>query len=515
MFRGPLWLFVPSALSMAATWGPAAADEFDGVRAQIEARLVASDVPSLAVAVARDGRIVWEQGFGWADREARRPSTEHTLYSLASITKPIAATALLVLAERGVVDLDRPANDYLGDAFLNARVGDASAATLRRLANHTAGLPLHYHFFYADELHRPPPRDESIRRYGQIVSPPGETYRYANFGYGVLDYVIERKGGAPFGEFLRREVFLPLGMNHSSLGIGAGLEHQYAVRYAEDQSRLPMYDFDHPGASAVWASAHDLARFGLTHLKRRLPDQRAILSDAAIDAMQVPTADVGDGVGYGIGWFINPNEHGIRTVGHGGGMGGVRTRLVLAPEQGIVVAVLSNSASELPVEIARQILAALVPAYGESLGRQAAGPASAGSTASPPATFVAGPELIGRWQGAVATHEGDRPIELDFKESGDIHVRLEGQLKTLVSEARFEGDRLTGVFAGDVGTEDANRRPGHLYLDLVLRGRVLNGSLTAKSHPSPRPGNALSHWIELMRTSDADGRADSEPLSGD
>src|SRR2546427_8602320 len=126
-------------------------DVFGAVRDLIRARLVEQIIPSLAVAVARDGEILWEEGFGWADREHRVPATEHTMYSLASISKPITATGLMVLKEQGKLDLDRPINDYLGAAKLNAWIGDAADATVRRVANHTSGLPLHWHFFYEDE----------------------------------------------------------------------------------------------------------------------------------------------------------------------------------------------------------------------------------------------------------------------------------------------------------------------------------------------------------------------------
>src|SRR5688572_1524578 len=128
-----------------------AVDGFDGVRSLIRQQITERPVPSVAVAVARDGRIVWEEAFGWADRENRVAATAHTLYSLASISKPITATALMILKERGLIDLDRSINDYLGEAKINVRIGDPAAVTVRKVANHTAGLPLHYQFFYEDE----------------------------------------------------------------------------------------------------------------------------------------------------------------------------------------------------------------------------------------------------------------------------------------------------------------------------------------------------------------------------
>src|SRR5258708_10714090 len=137
--------------------------DFGAVRDLIRARLVEQTLPSLAVAVARNGTILWEEGFGWADRENRVPATEHTMYSLASISKPITATGVMVLKEQGKLDLDRPINEYLGEAKLRAWIGDAADATVRRVANHTSGLPLHWHFFYEAETDGRPAMDEPIR----------------------------------------------------------------------------------------------------------------------------------------------------------------------------------------------------------------------------------------------------------------------------------------------------------------------------------------------------------------
>ena len=365
-------------LLLVALASPAWADDFDSVRAKIKTLLLEQNVPSLAVAVAKDGKVLWEEGFGWADREKQVRATQHTMYSLASISKPITATGLMVLVERGEVDLDRRANAYLRDAKITSPIGPTRDATIRRLANHTSGLPLHYQFFYEDEPHLRPPMPESIRRYGVLMRPPGERFQYANFGYGVLDHVISQVAARSYADFMRQEVFLPLGMTHSSIDIAPGLEQYAAVRYAADQTPLPFYDFDHPGASAVFASAHDLVRFGMFHLKQKSDDQRAIISDESIDEMQKPTADAGSGRHYGVGWFIAPDEHGYATVSHTGGMGGVRTRLCLVPSEGIAVAVLCNTSSSAPLRMTEEILATMLPKYGEELRKETGTQAGSG-----------------------------------------------------------------------------------------------------------------------------------------
>jgi CubicO group peptidase (beta-lactamase class C family) len=455
-------------------------DAFLSVRASIRKQIVERDVPSLAVAVAQDGKILWEEGFGWADRENRTPSTEHTVYSLASISKPFTATGLMVLRERGLVDLDRPINDYLGEAKLQLRAG-GSPATVRQVAGHTSGLPLHYQFFYEDEPFRPPGMDETIRRYGNLLTPPGERYQYSNLGYGVLDYVISRLSRKDYIDFMREEVFRPLGLTRTSVHLTPQLQKHAAVRYGPDALSIPFYDFDHRGGSAVWASAHDLVRFGMFHLKARLPDQKAILPDRAVDEMQ-------KGKGYGVGWALD-DKLTYRTVSHTGGMGGVATSLVLIPSEKIAVVVLCNVSSQLPHRVSREIVSALLPAQKS--------PAEPKPPA--PAPFRPPPELAGVWTGSVHTYKEDLPLRLEIHESGDVHARLGGGLQTLLNNVTFREGRLEGRMMGDVGTEDVHRRPYVLSLGLQLRGNVLNGGMTALSLPGRRAGNALTHWVELKK----------------
>jgi CubicO group peptidase (beta-lactamase class C family) len=480
--------------------GSDASPRFAAIREFIKHELVDQVMPSLAVAVAHRGEIVWEEGFGWADRENRVPATAHTLYSLASISKPITATGLMILRERSLLDLDQPLDEYLGPAKLTARVGDAKNATVRCVANHTAGLPLHYHFFPEDEPARPPRMDETIRRYANLVTAPGERFQYSNLGYGLLDQVIARLSGKSYADFMRDEVFLPLGMNHSSVGIGSGLEPYAAARYRGGTERLPFYDFDHPGGSAIFASAHDLIRFGLFHLKARLPDQKAILSDAALDEMHRPTATASETDGYGVGWGIRGLGSERLRIGHSGGMDGVSTMLELIPSEQLAVAVLANAAGDLPRRTLERFYSALIPGYVEA--GESPSNASQGEMGFAPPTA-----LLGSWHGTVVTDAGDLPLDLTFQPDGDVHVRLGTQLTTLLNNARLKDDWMTGQLPGDLGTADARRRPYFLRADLKLRGNVMNGALIAISPPGTRFGNALSHWTELRRVATGAGNA--------
>jgi len=88
--------------------------------------------------------------------------------------------------------------------------------------------------------------DETIRRYGNLVTAPGERYQYSNLGYGILDYIISRISGRSYEDFMRTEVFLPLDMTHSSVHIDSGLKKYQAIRYDTDGLRIPFYDLITP-----------------------------------------------------------------------------------------------------------------------------------------------------------------------------------------------------------------------------------------------------------------------------
>ncbi|MBL8267970.1 serine hydrolase domain-containing protein [Steroidobacter sp.] len=464
-----------------------AADRFEEIRSYIKDQMVAESVPSISVAVAKDGKIIWEESFGWADREKRVAATPHTMYSLASISKPITTTGLMTLVQAGKVDLDKPINDYLGNVKLRARVGDAKDATVRRVANHTSGLPLYVQFFYADEPYSRPSMDETILRYGNLVNAPGEAFVYSNLGFGVLDYVISRVSGMSYPDFMRREVFLPLGMTRTSVDIGPGMEEFTATRYGVDGLPIPFYDFDHPGASAVYSSAHDLVRFGMFHMKAHLKDQKPILSDASIDEMHQRTAGV-PSYGYGVGFFVNTKNN-YDMVGHSGGMGGVHTQLQMYPSDKLVVVVLANSATRLPTQAADRIANKMLAKW----------PVTPESKRQPPEPFKVTDSLLGTWKGTLANYVKDVPVELTFLASGDVRAKFGDQMSTLVNEPSFKDGVFSGQVLGKIGTPDTERYPYTIGLTMRLRGDVLNGDADAFGLRDQRPRNALSHWIELKK----------------
>jgi len=481
------------AASTAVAQAPTAGTRWDLVRATIREVMAENSLASISVAVAKDGRIVWEESFGWADREKAIPATPHSMYSLASISKPFTATALMTLVEQGKVDLDKPANEYLGPGKLTGLAGDASGATVRRVLSHTAGLPLHYQFYYANNAYPALSNDETIARYGILVNPPGDVYNYSNLGYGIIDHIIARSSGSDYADFMRSKVFLPLGLTRTSVGIAPELEPYAAQRYDANHRILPFYDFDHRGGSAVYSSAHDLVRFGMFSLKNHLTEQKAILKDETLDVMQRPVAPAP----YGLGWIITNDDLGFRRVAHTGGMPGVRTVLNLFPTENLAVVVLTNSETNGLGRVAGEIAAAMLPRYAvgwrERMARRNdTAPTEARVAFAPP------PELLGEWTGTLRTWERSIPMTLVVQPDGDVHVKVEGRLETILDGPSWRDNNLTGRFAGSIPTPDATRWPHHVLLNLRLRNGTLNGTASALQEIEP-VYFALSSYVALTK----------------
>jgi CubicO group peptidase (beta-lactamase class C family) len=463
--------FICACLVVLVSLPAFAADRFDQLRDSIRSQMVAQQAPSITVGVAKDGKIIWEESFGWADRERRIPATPNTMYSLASISKTMTGTALMTLVQAGKVDLDRPINDYLKDAQLQARIGDVREATVRRVANHTSGLPEYYQEFYENEPWPPPSPAETIRRFGWLMSPPGEKFEYSNLGYGILSHLIEQLSGKSYADYMREAVFLPLGMNRSSVEVDPAMWDFRAVRYGIDGLPVPPYVTDHPGASDIYSSAHDLLLFGMFQSKQHLSEQLPILSDSNIDSMQQPTKDEGGGKGYGVGWeTIHRNN--ITMLNHTGGMTGVQTELRIVPSEHLVVVVLCNAEVwDLPTNIADEIMASLLPQWKPSEDAQHA------AITSPPLPAA----MVGVWKGKVVTYERDLPMTLTVTSTGEVHIKLGEHLESLVTHPRLTQDGyLRGILNGSLTIKDGVRRPYVLTIGLKLRdAKTLSGEIVA------------------------------------
>ncbi len=469
-------------------------ERFADVKKQLKAAVNKGDIPSVSIAVSKDGEIIWEESFGWANREKMIPATPHTVYSMASISKPMAVTGLMVLQERGKVDLNKPVNDYISPLSLNAFEGESDDASIKHIINHTSGLPVHYTCFYIDEPdNQPPTKTESIRRYGIIVHPPGSTYQYSNFGYSLLDHIIFKVSGQSYTDFMKKEVFLPLGMMRTSIDIGKGMEEYAAERYYSDGSPVPFYISDHPGASQVYSSVHDVIRFGVFHLNYLLEGQYKILTDETLDLMKADSDPDTENNRYGLGWFLREDEFGYPVVWHTGSMAGVNNILKMVPSENIVVAALFNTNTGLRNTIANDIIGELLPDYGEKLQEQRS------KERPKPEPWKAVPELTGEWEGELVTYDNRTPVKFVFQEDGDIHVDIKDQFKTLLNSPRYLNKVLTGRFDGTIPSSDGLLHDHFINIKLIFDGTGKLSGYASTSSTTERFYGTFSSYLYLNK----------------
>ncbi|MGC1371383.1 MAG: serine hydrolase domain-containing protein, partial [Candidatus Sulfotelmatobacter sp.] len=272
--------------------------DFSAIRAQLLAHVGRNDVPGLAIAVSRDGKVLWEEGFGWADRERHVQVTPTTPFYIASVTKSVTATAVLHLAERGKLKLDDPVNKYLGATKVHSPVWNSSEATIRRVMSQTSGLTT----FSRWCINAADPHcdiDSEIERYGVLVWPPGEVFDYSNLSYGIMGDVVARVSGGSFDSYLRTAIFQPLNMQDCYLVPDGAAKRSSAQYDQKTHTTSPSRVSGHEGASGLHCSARDLLSFGMFNLKEHL-GSRSPLIIRDIDDMH--SAQPGTEGQYGLGW---------------------------------------------------------------------------------------------------------------------------------------------------------------------------------------------------------------------
>lgn len=436
----------------------------DGLGEYCAAALAEHRCQSVSVAVAERGAVVLAEAYGLADIAAGRPATPHTVYGLASVTKPITAAAICAAADDRLLDLDQPVPvDERGPA-----------PTVRQLLQHRGGLGAHYDFHYGGPEQRID-ADRYLRRYRK----PGGGFEYANLGYRLLGRVLETATGQPLADVVQERVFEPLGLTACHLGPAYPGPGPAAVRYTVDGRAYPPCDSSHPGASLGWATAAELALFAQSYERLLSAETAAAVQNAL---------PVNGHLGYGLGWCLSYGDAPM-VQSHGGGMGGVAAMVAAVPDRRLSVAVLCNTTSKAARDsIVEHVLTALVPGYtAERITPLIPDPAR--SLRLPPSA----------WEGWVGTPDGRLPIGMRILPGGRAELRLADEAAVAPAVASDAWDvRLAAPV--QLPTTDARLNSPALSVDLRLAYGRLTGVVRAYKDGDATGwlGNLLSHPCELL-----------------
>ncbi|MEU4814836.1 serine hydrolase domain-containing protein [Micromonospora aurantiaca] len=285
--------------------------------------------------LTRGDELAVDRVAGVADEASGQLCTAATRFQIASISKQMAAVAVLLLAERGALSLSDPVVRRLP----GTPPPQWSGITLHHLLTHTSGLG-HWEDYPAIDLHGPAEPDELLDRFAALppLFRPGAGWHYSSPGYVLLARTVERVADRPYAEFLADEVFAPLGMTGSFAGAGDG-RPDVAVGHVGGRP-VPSWDLAtvSMGAGDVWCTGADL----LTWLD--VPRRGRLLAPDPVAAMTAPHAPTGrSGEAYGYGFFVGPLA-GRRALHHSGDNGGYKAFAAWLPESDQRLVLLTNRA---------------------------------------------------------------------------------------------------------------------------------------------------------------------------
>ncbi|MFQ5817605.1 MAG: serine hydrolase domain-containing protein [Terriglobia bacterium] len=341
--------------SVAQTTAELPAETIETIEAAIAAEMARLKIPGLSLAIVVEGELRYANGFGMADVENSVRVTSTTVFRIASITKPMTATAVLQLAERGKLDLDAPIQTYC-PTFPQKRW----PVTARQLLGHLGGLR-HYlnsaeargtgHYFtVVDSL--------ALFKDDWLLHEPGTKFSYTTYGYSVLGCAIEGASGMSYEDYMRENIFQPAGMSHTRT------DDTYAIiaNRARGYLRLDRWSYSQlPDAAKASAKIGELYNAQLHDTSMKVPGGGLVstAADLARFAIAVQAGVLvqeetrkqmwtrqktrdGEETGWGLGWILPREMAGEKPVRISGGQPGTSSALVILPEKRFAVAAIAN-----------------------------------------------------------------------------------------------------------------------------------------------------------------------------
>lgn len=353
--RRILLIALPAMLSATSVSSAQTGPLSDSTRAAVNRVFAgtANDAPGCAVGVSRDGRTIFENGYGMANLETGTPITPASIFHVASVSKQFTAMAVMLLAREGKLSLDDDIRRHLPE------IPDyGHRITIRHLLTHTSGLRDQWDLLAmargrfqenriteADVL-------EIVPRQKSLNFVPGTEYLYSNTGYTLAGTIVRRVSGTSLREFADERIFRPLGMQHTHFHddytmLVPGRTSAY-VRGADGRWHVSIPNFDTYGATSLFSTVGDLLKWEANFATHVVGDEETLraLNTSA-------TLNDGDTTGYGLG-RATERYRGAWLVGHSGSDAGYRAYLGQFPEHRLAVAVLCNRPSN-PANFARQV----------------------------------------------------------------------------------------------------------------------------------------------------------------
>lgn len=460
MFKNILFVAVILTLTHSFLLGQnlVESQDFDPIKEQIQSWIEGGDIPSMSIAVAQDGKLIWKEAFGWANKEKKVKAHPQHIYALGSLAKSMAATGTMTLVEQGKLSLEDEINPLIAPARLKNYHGPESDIKLKHVLNMSAGIP-HGWTTYPDQVFTAfseEEKDRFIDKIGHVTFPPGKIQQYSNYSYGILDLVMERQSGKSLEAYMQSEVFQPLGMKNSHTSYQNDKADQFVSLYNREGAIDP-YHFLPYGGGGYYSTAEDLIEYGLFYLKNRKEGRKRILSDKSIELMH--TYEGAPGM-FKIGFFNTGS-----LIISNGNITGANAMLMMVPEKNIVIVCLTNThINGYADQAAGLILGHILPDFDSGMDREK----YAAVFETP---YQDAPELLGEWKGEIASIEGSIPLRLSCKKGDGIKLKVgeedweELNYPTFNQYKKLEGSFRAYIPLPEKEDEEESRCVFSLYYD--------------------------------------------------
>lgn len=317
---------------------------FDGI---LPLQLERSDIAGASVLVMKDGNVLLEKGYGYADVKSKKPvDPKSTIFRLASISKLFTWISVMQLEEQGKLNLDTDVNQYLD---FQIRPAFNKPITLRNLMSHTGGFEETVNnIILVDPKKAVSLRDQLIQNQPMRIFPPGEIPAYSNYGVGLASYIVQRASGEPFEQYVQEHIFAPLAMTHSSFyqPLQKSLADLSSQGYRSDTTKPAVgFELFNPvGAGGISSTAADMGRLGQALLNGGEIDGKRILKPETLALMWTPQFRASDQLPPQCMGFYQDWRDNLRWIGHEGDLIAFHSLFFVEPQQKLVLFVSYNSA---------------------------------------------------------------------------------------------------------------------------------------------------------------------------
>ncbi len=323
---------------------------------EIRRAMLDGTIPSVTVALTDAEGELWSAAYGESNLWARTPASTHTVYLIGSTFKAQSTVALLQQMEQGKFDLDDPVHDYLGDMEIRGEDPD-DPVRFRHLLTHTSGMPVDFgpHPVWGETA--PLPLDRYLADSLRVATPPLEAVVYSNMAYSLVAWLVQEFSGMPYKQYIRENVWGPLGMTSTEFDLRPEMEERLAIPYVPDEStgrpvatlRLKANVWP---AGITYGTIHDQARWLRFNLGDGVAGERRLLRPETIEEMHtlqfpqfagqpISGGWGGEDRGYGLTWWTTTQD-GERYFAHSGSVPGYTAFVMGSRGRGHGVVFLTN-----------------------------------------------------------------------------------------------------------------------------------------------------------------------------